>query len=629
MPTDINGYNSSFQNFVDFAQRRVDVADESSIARVTSTTVTLDGDQTHTIKAASTDKLGFFAAIFRSSADRADNDAARAAFRQAVADMFGGESKIPPSVKDAMKLGDFGHGRPLTARRILAVRNAIDATGVLRKALATRDPGFTNPATAARATQLGYTRAELPSVARAIRYCQQAMNCTEAVAANEVLTPGTKANRLLNYGGRFLASAGNFEKGLRLLDSFASWYTGLKSMNGLHGAARLAQATTGGKLNLSKFNVSHTLISPDASLGFERMVFDDIAHDPDFDLNETDPEQAFGFEHNATSRFVGRNFCPYDLGTINALPPSKRRVVYAVYDLIMPPLAKTAAEAARPSKILYESVVFSRIAKNIDRLAILLDRGQLTLENALDLCLPEMPANFPRNVKGINDTLRIFDDAFLKQGSNESITRKLIRDMYSSGASLKDVLNAHREGRVLQPYRYYSPLGITLRENTGYPAPARAQLFNDLDPSRIGAYKDARGNAVLQPDDNAYDFNFPDGQRIKAGKTTDPNAPATIADKVETLCGRAHPRQANAVMYALTQNSLFHLCNNPLKAYGISTTEHSPVKFTLSRNNETGAITIRFSNPDALPAKFSWETTIAIDGSSTSTSMVVEPPPGH
>ena len=37
---------------------------------------------------------------------------------KAVADMFGGENHIPDSVKVAMKLEDYGKGKPLTARRI-------------------------------------------------------------------------------------------------------------------------------------------------------------------------------------------------------------------------------------------------------------------------------------------------------------------------------------------------------------------------------------------------------------------------------------------------------------------------------------------------------------------------------
>ena len=39
--------------------------------------------------------------------------------------MFGGEANVPKSVKSAMRLQDYDQGKPLTARRIIAVRDAI------------------------------------------------------------------------------------------------------------------------------------------------------------------------------------------------------------------------------------------------------------------------------------------------------------------------------------------------------------------------------------------------------------------------------------------------------------------------------------------------------------------------
>ena len=56
------------------------------------------------------------------------NDQVRTLFRNMVADMFGGENNIPDVVKAAMKLDDYGKGKPLTARRIRAVFSAIDAS---------------------------------------------------------------------------------------------------------------------------------------------------------------------------------------------------------------------------------------------------------------------------------------------------------------------------------------------------------------------------------------------------------------------------------------------------------------------------------------------------------------------
>lgn len=63
--------------------------------------------------------------LTRSEASKIENNKVRAAFKDAVSSLFGGFDNIPKSVKDVMKLGDYGKGRPLTARRIEAVRTAV------------------------------------------------------------------------------------------------------------------------------------------------------------------------------------------------------------------------------------------------------------------------------------------------------------------------------------------------------------------------------------------------------------------------------------------------------------------------------------------------------------------------
>lgn len=65
----------------------------------------------------------------RTDAECDVNDRTRAIFRAAIANIFGGEDRIPASVKKAMLMGDYDHGKPLTARRIMAVKAAIDADG--------------------------------------------------------------------------------------------------------------------------------------------------------------------------------------------------------------------------------------------------------------------------------------------------------------------------------------------------------------------------------------------------------------------------------------------------------------------------------------------------------------------
>ena len=122
MPLEINSYNDAFRAFVNFAEG---AKRGSTIAQIDKSAPqeagplsgrTIIAKQMH-------DSIGN---VGRFAASRAVNNDVRALFMQAVADMFGGENKIPSDVLDAMKLSDYGKGKPLTARRILAVKTAID-----------------------------------------------------------------------------------------------------------------------------------------------------------------------------------------------------------------------------------------------------------------------------------------------------------------------------------------------------------------------------------------------------------------------------------------------------------------------------------------------------------------------
>ena len=124
MPLGINGYNDTFKAFTDFATQ---AKGGSTIAQIGGEKNTVAGTGPlagRTIVA----KTGFdfVGNVGRRQASRDVNNAVRELFKQAIADLFHGESNIPMSVLDAMKLADFGKGKPLTARRILAVKAAID-----------------------------------------------------------------------------------------------------------------------------------------------------------------------------------------------------------------------------------------------------------------------------------------------------------------------------------------------------------------------------------------------------------------------------------------------------------------------------------------------------------------------
>ena len=73
-------------------------------------------------------KFDFIGNIGRSAASKAANDTVRSNFMDSVLGMFGvrDANDLPDSVKAAMKLDDYGKGKPLTARRVLAVKTAVD-----------------------------------------------------------------------------------------------------------------------------------------------------------------------------------------------------------------------------------------------------------------------------------------------------------------------------------------------------------------------------------------------------------------------------------------------------------------------------------------------------------------------
>ena len=118
----INGYNNTFTAFVNFAQERVNAGEKKAIANVGEGP--LGG---RTIVASTTDRVGFVGNLFRSRWDEEANNATRDRFLNAVTKMFGGRANIPESVWKAINLQDYGRGAPLTARRILAVKRAVDS----------------------------------------------------------------------------------------------------------------------------------------------------------------------------------------------------------------------------------------------------------------------------------------------------------------------------------------------------------------------------------------------------------------------------------------------------------------------------------------------------------------------
>ena len=97
-----------------------------------------------------------------------------------------------------------------------------------------------------------------------------------------------------------------------------------------------------------------------------------------------------------------------------------------------------------------------------------------------------------------------------------------------------------------------------------------------------------------------------------------------IAYKIAELCGRVHPKQIANICYALSQSGTGGFTKGGLLPYGIASDEHLALTFTLSRDEATGAVTVKCSEPAGLPVKFSWTVTVDVNGNVTTTPMRVD-----
>ena len=611
MALDINGYNATFKAFTDFAQQRVDANDAKAVvdARVNR----LGNRKILAVAQSRTDEVHKW---LRTNDEYAVNDRTRDLFKKAIVNMFGGESKIPESVKKAMLLGDYNAGKPLTARRILAVKAAIDADGTAAaRSARIKLETFRSPEVKTAALGMGYMKSELPKLARAAHFYAEAKGVSEMDAMREVGRPGSEANRLMQYGGRFLESAENFADGLRLIAKFSEWHDGISAA---HREKDPAPQDTP-----SKINAYLRAAKPDAKLGLERFVFEDIASNPAFNLKETDAERAFGVKHNPVSRhmIVGENVSI--VGTIANVPPEKRRVVYAAFNAFRE-LAPSAAERGAKKQVAYETQFLARILRNLPKLEALMAKRPLTGRDIIKTCFPDIrnPGNYDADtIKAWEDRL---SDRFLEL---EPAVQGAISPMLEGGgATIDEALAALDRGKTLPKVPYYSDAQYSIGEASSFAASGIATMNGDIN--RVSIYMSGKGeNArpAFPTERHAWNFAFPDGEKLQTSGTKHDDIPR-VGQKIRELCGEVHQKQIGAVAFLLSQSGTSVMNNQPLAKFGINSNEHSPMDFALSRDDATGAVTITYSSPKELPVRFSWTATVGVDGSVKSTPITVETP---
>ena len=208
----INAVSYQFNKFVEFAEERVKAGKESAIARTGEVRV---GGGTPLEERAiySTDKTDFVGmTILRTKDAKRANDEVRELFRKSIAEMFGGEGNIPNSVKDAMLLKDYGSGKPLTARRILEVNNAIEALG-RENIFHPYQDGKIISRLENLAFENGYKRTDFGKLNMAANFLMKGLGVDSVTALGAVVAKGSPANRAMNAGAPYMKDERSFMLG--------------------------------------------------------------------------------------------------------------------------------------------------------------------------------------------------------------------------------------------------------------------------------------------------------------------------------------------------------------------------------------------------------------------------------
>ena len=624
---DQNGYNSVFRDFVKFATLRVDANDEKAIANARYNR--LDGRKILAVTQSLTDSVHNWT---RGMDEWIANDHTRKLFRNAVSDMFGGEAKIPASVRKAMLLVDYEEGKPLTARRIMAVKDAIDRDGSVRLSV------FDSRESRALAKSKGWTSAELPKIARAAHFLSAATGVDEATAIEQLSTPGSKANRLMNYDGRFMDNAANFANGLRLIDGFANWYTDIFNTMQPVLDPRPADRDYSPANTFTKLNFGKEILYMDNLKGLEKFAMEELSVNPKANLAETDMEKLFGFKNNKAMYCIGSGLGKSSYSTLANIPKEKRAVVYAALTAFTQP-ARNAREAYAKNRgngaftWLGQNctvLTIARILKNFDRAEELYNAGKLTPKNIIREFFRDIPDNGRYDYRTVNS---YFSSLFInlvlgngEYGQYSDIAGQVQLVMEFTGCTFAEIVPMLRGGAMAPMPKHLASGSMPLPNFDGTVVGGRSMIRADLDrPNCCYCFASDTTTHLITPEQQpGFGFTFPGEEKFYTNGSQQGRANITrVGDKVVEMCGAVHAAQANSVMTMLSQSGLSYL-RGGLPQVGATSDEHAPVDYAIAKDARTGAITITYTSPEALPFKFSWTATVDVNGNVTVTPLTVE-----
>ena len=329
--------------------------------------------------------------------------------------------------------------------------------------------------------------------------------------------------------------------------------------------------------------------------------------------------------HDSLSLFV-LGYAEAIVNTLENIPPDKRGLLYDVFD-VFDPLPKDQIELEARTDIYHKTLLALRVLQHYDDMEALRLGGNLDRAHLIQLLYSDFDIQPTATNAEISDIIseRLERDPYLQGPLSQ-----LLDD---TGAPLNKCIDSINKGAPRPPLpQWASVSNCDLRQLDGSATGGRDSLFDDLyrpvSPIRISDESE-----LVEEPNVKFVFNFPDNEQLFSKTALNKNVPEVvaasnaIADKIKTLCGNVHQKQLSSVYFALSQGGLISNCRQGFRNYDISSDEHMPVTFTLSKDNDTGAVTITYTQPTGFPLNFHWTTTVALDGTTTSTQIVIENPP--
>lgn len=482
------------------------------------------------------------------------------------------------------------------------------------------DAGFAeaDSAAAAKALEMGYNRGDLAMLQRVADLYREATGCTVREAQIAALDCYSPAHQLFGYGGRFVASVENFRKGLALIGKFREWFAATTAQIATKSAAGFRMPADASPTML---NSDTSYFSHDTEYAYQKFVFEHLAADESLPIEAEDAKTLFDMEHCTVTRFFGRAYSNSATNTMAQIPPARRAAVYAVFDMLAPLADTQAGVSANIQSGGLSALLVARVMKHYDEVAAMLAAGTLNKRTFCERFLADVPGAADMTIKQISDAFTMRLTGEICQGRFQGNFDKILQVQQiaqTSGSTLDECTDVVANGGTLPfaPFIASANGGIS---ELGSMRAGRGQCVLDL-LRPANPLNTATNANVFTVADNVFTVVFPDGTTLKS--SSDAQAEA-IAEKVAEFCGPVHPEQLNSLYFALSQSAAAGV-NRAFLDHNIATSEHMPLTYTLSKNDETGAITVRYSEPEGFPVRFHWDSVIDLTGFSESTPMVIE-----